>query len=549
MQRSQQQARESIAPTKMSKTVKQVILTVRPEFEMPLILSRGSMEEVEEILVVGAAVQQMMRTRRTTTEIQKITEQKDAELAKIQATYQQNVAQLEKNLAQLSEEREHAAMDHAARVRECQATEREVLSKEYEERMRNIRKDNEVLTARLEAAAARAAALEEARERDVAAAVGRMEEAMSHVIRGKQEELDRMRGAQDKLSTVIQRQSDEIQKLAQTWSRRSANAKTKGTDYEDEFGAKLRRAFGVCRGFTITDTRSLATGHAMDYSTTIDGNVVMWELKNYTNTVPKTEVDKFLRDVRENAHCSIAVMISRSTDIYGKSTAAIHPIFTEFEGERMLVYVSRFEDFCGDDDARVFSMMLGLFRVWWEYHRTESKTMDRAELVHELHRIVEDVGQRRTEWRRHRGHLEEITRWMSDILEEHESRMDRLLQRIQREDDVTTAAAATAAAAASATVIPEEVFRDSREERDVAWIRSILRVCVPAADQEIEVRELVELLSAHHKLSKDTIRSNVMSVIRDSAVYKRSVIKYVRGLTKKIPAAAAAISEEDGKES
>jgi hypothetical protein len=82
-------------------------------------------------------------------------------------------------------------------------------------------------------------------------------------------------------------------------------------------------------------------------------------------------------------------------------------------------------------------------------------------------------------------------------------------------------------------VIPEGVFRDSGEEKELTWIKSVMKVCEPGG--EIEVRELVELLGAYHKLSKDTIRSNVMSIIKDSAVSKKGVVKYIKGISKFVP--------------
>ena len=57
-----------------------------------------------------------------------------------------------------------------------------------------------------------------------------------------------------------------------------------------------------------------------------------------------------------------------------------------------------------------------------------------------------------------------------------------------------------------------------------------MNVCTTGG--EIEVRELVDLLSTVHKLSKDTIRSNIMSVIQDSAVMKKGVVKYIKGISR-----------------
>jgi hypothetical protein len=88
--------------------------------------------------------------------------------------------------------------------------------------------------------------------------------------------------------------------------------------------------------------------------------------------------------------------------------------------------------------------------------------------------------------------------------------------------------------------IPEDVFRDTKDDRDVQWIQSIMRVCV--AGDQIEVRELVDLLAPHHKLSKDTIRTNLMSIIRDTAIGKKGVVKYVKGLAKYVPPCDIAFS-------
>jgi hypothetical protein len=80
---------------------------------------------------------------------------------------------------------------------------------------------------------------------------------------------------------------------------------------------------------------------------------------------------------------------------------------------------------------------------------------------------------------------------------------------------------------------PSDVFRESGEEKERLWTTSIMKVC--SVGGEIEVRELVCLLEKHHKLSKDTIRTNIMSIIKDSAVVKKGIIKYIKGISKCIP--------------
>ena len=126
-------------------------------------------------------------------------------------------------------------------------------------------------------------------------------------------------------------------------------------------------------------------------------------------------------------------------------------------------------------------------------------------------------------------------RWTADLLEESEGRLDRLLKRAKNVQESRGTGGSV-----EPLVIPEGVFRDSGEEKERSWIQSVMRVCVPGGD--IEVRELVELLSGQHKLSKDTLRSNVMSIIRDSAVVKKGVVKYIRGISKYVEPCAIRIS-------
>ena len=320
---------------------------------------------------------------------------------------------------------------------------------------------------------------------------------------------------------MVSKQSEEISKLSNVLIRRSINIKTKGSDYEFAFGEKLRCNYGLCQGFILSNTSGI--GHEMDFSMQMEGHMVIWELKHYTPGVPKLEVEKFLRDLKENPQAKIGVMISRSTDIYAKAQSG-HMI-TEFDNDKMMIYINRFEEFCGEDENRVFQMLGSLFRIWWEYHREENNTFDRVEMIRELEKAIEDISKRRTEWRRHKSHLDEISRWTSDLLDESEGRLDRILKKARNNEEVVSD---------RPFVIPEGVFRDSGEEKELNWIKSVMKVCEPGG--EIEVRELVELLGVHHKLSKDTIRSNIMSIIRDSAVLKKGVVKYIKGISKFVTA-------------
>jgi hypothetical protein len=497
-------------------TLPLVQLHVTQSFVLPDVYQCGSVEEVEEALYIGALAQQTIQTRRSNDEVRNLEARHQVELQRIQAQYQDKLVELQEDIHCISTEKDKLHAEYSNGIKEARIAEKEICGREAEENVRLLRKEYDVLQARYDVLEVRKREIEEMRAQDIQEAVRRTEELMEKVVAAKQQQLDKMEATFQKLSENITKQTDEVNKLSSSLGKRAANVKTKGSDYEDEFGDKLRRSYGLCRGFQLKDTR-LGMGHEMDFSMELEGQVVLWELKNYTSTVPKAEVDKFLRDVKENPQAHIGVMISRYTDMYGKSNTG--NLITEFDGENMMIYINRFEEFCGEDEHRVFQMLHSLFYIWWEYHKEDNKTFDRVEMIRELEKAVEELGKRRTEWRRHKAHLEELTRWSTDLLDESEDRLDRLLKKARH----------TAVADSEAVVLPEGVFRETGEEKERIWTTSIMKVCSPGG--EIEVRELVDRLTTHHKLSKDTIRTNVMSIIKDSAVLKKGVIKYIKGIS------------------
>jgi hypothetical protein len=496
---------------------KSIQLHVSQSFVLPDVYVSGSTEEIEEALYIGALTQQTVQTRRSNDEVRAIESRHQVELQRIQTQYQDKLVKLQEDIRSISAEKDKLNATYSDGIKEARLAEKEICSRDTEEKVRLLRKEYDVLQARYEVLEVRKREMEEMRAQDIQEAVKRTEELMEKVVAAKQQQLDKMEATYHRLSDSISKQTDEVNKLSNTLGKRNANVKTKGSDYEEEFGEKLRRSYGLCRGFQLKDTR-LGMGHEMDFSMEIEGQVVLWELKNYNAVVPKAEVDKFLRDVKENPQAHIGVMISRYTDMHGKSNTG--HLVTEFDGENMMIYVNRFEEFCGEDEHRVFEMLHSLFRIWWEYHKEDTKTFDRIEIIRELEKAVEDLSKRRTEWRRHKAHLEELTRWSTDLLDESEDRLDRLLKKARH----------TASTDSAGTVIlPDGVFRETGEEKERLWSDSIMKVC--SIGGEIEVRELVERLSAYHKLSKDTIRTNVMSIVKDSAVVKKGVIKYIKGIS------------------
>jgi hypothetical protein len=211
-------------------------------------------------------------------------------------------------------------------------------------------------------------------------------------------------------------------------------------------------------------------------------------------------------------------MISRSTDITGKCSGG--DFIVEMEDEKLMIYIGRFETWAGGDETQVFQTLAAIFRIWWVAKKPveEEVGIDREELIRELEKQLADVAKRRTEWRTHKGRIDDMVRWTTDLLEEAEGRLDRLLKTIR---GVTGAAAIK---------IPTGIFREADDERSRQWITSILSVSC-AGEGSIQLKDLVDRLSEIHKLSKDTIRSHVKSILLDAAIEKGSGnIVMIKGL-------------------
>jgi hypothetical protein len=493
-----------------TRPVKKIRLIVGESFNVPDVYASGTPAEIEEALWIGASVQAAVTGRRGDDAVKRITDAHERELGTIRSRYME----LEASLRQAQEAASRAAAEAASETRKVERAAAE--------------KELALIQTRCDALEARRRELEASREADIKAATDRCQALMEKVIQAKEEQISRMEAAHSRLQDGLTKHSEELVRLSAAVQKKSvgsANVKTKGTEYEAEFREKLIRAYGLSRGFTLKETR-LGGGHEMDFIMTTEGGTVMWELKDYSAAVPKSEVEKFIRDLRGNADARIGVMISRLTDITGKSGAGDFSV--EFEDDKLMIYIGRFEVWAGGlaEEIQVFQTLAALFKVWWTVKRDDeataaAPTINREELIKELERQQADVAKRRTEWRTHKSRVDDMLRWTADFLEEAEGRLDRLLRSIR----------SGGAGAGSGTPVPAGIFRDADDEKSRQWIQSILTVTT-AASTTIELRDIVDRLADIHKLSKDTIRSHVKSVLLDSSIERgKGGISLVRGLS------------------
>lgn len=513
----------------MAASTRMIGIQVRGEFVVPDVYMSGTTEEIEEALWIGSVIQNAVRTKRdedVSVVVDRIVAEKDAEMKRIVGGYVKQIEELGAEQRRLVEEHERV-MAEGKMLWERGA------DKKWNGRIESLEREVEMIRGRYEVLEAKKCALEMERDADVKRAVEGCEKMMERIVAEKEMQVQQMIAAYRGLEAGLGKVGGDIEKLGGLVQKRvsgAVNVKTKGNDYENEFRDKLVRAYGLCWGFSLKETR-LGMGHEMDFIMGMEGGVVMWELKDYSAVVPKSEVEKFMRDLKGNELAKIGVMVSRRTDIVGRGgsgggVGCVGDITVDFYDDKMMIFLNRFEE-C-EDEGRVLQMLACLFRTWWEQGKV-GMDMDRIGLMREIEKGVEVVGERRKEWRQHKSKMEEIVRWMSGMIEESEGRLERLLEKVK------------GMRGGVGEMVDEDggdgfrsIFRDVDDRRSQDIIQNIMKVCkFGGGGESVELREIVEGLvdGGYYTVSRDTVRSYVMSVLRDEVVGRRGAVKTVCGLT------------------
>ena len=327
--------------------IKPVTVYVRKDFVVPALYTQTeSVDDIQDALWIGAKIQTITRAYHS-----------DGALAELQEEHERRRATLEARIAEADREREALESRYVIALKQARTDVSEQVRAELEETIR-------ALEQQLRNAEQRRVAVEETRRADVANAVIAERATMERIIAEKEREIGRLDAMIHTFRTAVERQTEEVRTLSASVTRRStvvAGSKAKGSIFEQEFREHLVHAYGaVIRDFDIKDT-ARGGGHEADFITTLEGEQVMWELKDYSADVPQKQVEKFIRDMQGMRGASIGVMISRSTGICGKHG----PVILEVHDGRLMLYIGQFESWMESGTTRLFHLLLELFRLWW----------------------------------------------------------------------------------------------------------------------------------------------------------------------------------------
>ena len=520
-------------------------------------LYEGDPDIVAEALTIGAALYDTVKRASNDQSIQALEARKQQEIAALRHESGERIRTLEAELEQTTtaarrteetlhqtarEARESHQAQLAAAQQETQQTrhrmseaqkqqeqrvraeEREATQREFDLRMRTLQDELAHQKEREAALLERKAVLEQGRDADIRIAEERTRALLQTTLDEKERSIVRTERALATLQETHSKHVETIRTLEEYLRRKpSENAKIKGNTYEEIFREKLAATFGLCDRYALEAKGNNGFGHESDFIMGLEDKALLWEVKDYAQTVSQPEIDKFLRDMKENPHVKIGVMVSRHTPIVGKTKTGDRTV--EFFEGRMLIYLSRFEEMSHD----TLSSLMLLFRLFWASERSIDDTESKQEAIRQIEKLHTAAIQAKREWRLHKSRNDETMRWMAEQVEDHETKLKQALNVLR---------------GATLLEVPIGIFREfAGDEGAQQVVQLILEATTPAPGESVTMNEVAEHVAKRKGVSKDTAKAHIRGVLLDAS-YEQLKGKPARILGLKLTATSSPLSAE-----
>jgi len=459
------------------------------EAQSQLTLTTLRQEAAERIRALEVQIEeQSVSTRRTQESLQQVAkEAREAHEAHV-ATLAREALQAKHQLTEL-----HQQQEAQARKEEREATQRQ-----FELRLRTLQEELALQKEKEAALLERKAVVEQGRDSDIRMAEERTRALLQTTLDEKERSIVRAERTLATLQEAYTKQTEALRSLEDLIRKKpSENAKVKGNVYEEIFREKLVATFGLGDRFALDAKGNNGFGHEADFIMKWGEHTILWEVKDYGHTVNQEQIDKFLRDMRENPHAKIGVMVSRYTPIVGKTKTGDRAV--EFFEGKMLIYLSRFESMSED----ALASLLLLFRFFWESERCVDDTETKEESIRQIEALHTRALQAKKDWRLHKSRNDETMRWMAEQVEEHESKLKQALNVLR---------------GAELLEVPVGLFREfAGDDASHQLVQLILEYATPTAGESVTVNDVAEFVGKRKGLSRDTARSHIRGVLLDTA--------------------------------
>jgi O6-methylguanine-DNA--protein-cysteine methyltransferase len=209
------------------------------------------------------------------------------------------------------------------------------------------------------------------------------QKAAEDVNQVKEDKFKEIREAEEKVRAEFNSKIDELQNQLRVLTHRQANSSIKGKDNEDAFSQLLDHSFGSDQHYSKLPKTAESGDHVIKWK----GLQLMFENKKYTNAVPKTQVDKALRDfmLDKNKDCDVLIFVSEDTNIINRDCPFD---ITRSDDGRPAIWISKFGH---NEDKVVYLQLVGqVAEELVRLQRREKKFENGQEIV-DFKKKVEDL--------------------------------------------------------------------------------------------------------------------------------------------------------------
>jgi len=485
--------------------------------KLPPRVQTADADEVYEILEIGALVLDTVHTRKADAELQTRILAHQKEVSALQERFKADISALQIAASEATRRRDTEALLQQTQVAQTLATKDGLLS--------DIRQRKDAL------------------ERDIESQLKRVREeergVMDRVIQGKEAELQRVllekRGEQERMDgerrdhrTALQVLTDKLQALTDSLTKKPTSMKEKGTHFETEVIDHVSTFWGSVDGFVIKNTAT--RGHTgdvwVDLGTGDAKLTVLLECKDYTGTLPTSQVKKFEDNVKDNHAIHVGILLVQGANITG------HPVnvvdFAVIEG-KLHLYVSHFEQW---DPCSLFQTLIGWIRFHTISQKPSTDLEDKAEAVRIVQKLVEEAQEYKRQLTTHLQHMNDFRLFVEGHAKDSLTKVQTALATLQH-----------GAAGCNSVILESVLFQDvTGHPARQKCIDAILAVSLESVGS-IKLSDLAKRVAEYSGKTETTVREQIESVLSDSVVEKRKGFPtLVKGLALK----GGSVSEANG---
>ena len=186
----------------------------------------------------------------------------------------------------------------------------------------------------------------------------RCQQESDRLLKAMEEKNKELFTIRDDILCQRERKIEAKEQEMQSKLQRQASSVLRGHDGEHFFAAlaKEKMNWDLIKAPTFS----------CDYISTISGTLVLFEVKNYSNAIPKAEVSKFLRDMKMHPEALVGVFISLNTLIMGRNPKANFEL-EWINSSQCAIYIQSAADL---DIEYTLSVIEQIIRITGTFHST-----------------------------------------------------------------------------------------------------------------------------------------------------------------------------------